>query len=252
MANIVSGKSIPFEEDSNDENDPTTNELSARMYSVIDILDRLFKLATRIRNPTTRSSQGQRNFYKDIDHEYREIVARRLEDMETCRVREHVLQDRRDLSGKPSPDEVELEINGVDEKMFVRLGRANNYRRQQFKHWRLRKAKVEFDQFVTSAHESTVLDQGNVEVVNLATRPDPQPPSSYPSSVTRIQPHTFDMSDRKSTISNITQTPSARNTNGEKVDWPSFPAGAPEGKYFECPYCFNLCPDVYRDDGAWK
>ena len=252
MASIVSGQTIPFDEDLNDGEDPTTSELSARMHSIVDIVDRLFKLATRIRNPATRSSQGQRNFYSDIDREHREIVARRLEEMEISRVREHVLQDRRDLLGNPNPKEVKPEIDTIDEKMFVRLGRASNYRRQQFRHWRLRKASGEIDQYVTSAHESTVLGQGRAQTLNLAPQPDPHAHSSHPSSVTRIQPLTFDMSDRKSTISNITRTPSARNTSGEKVDWPSLPSGVPEGKYFECPFCFNICQDVYREDAAWK
>jgi hypothetical protein len=222
------------------------------MATVTDIIDRLYKLATRIRNTATRSVQSRHNLYKDIDPEFREIMMERLVNMETARVQENILQSRHnnyDRIGSKMPDPV---IDDQDRILFRRLGMANHYRRRQFIYWRRRKEKGEIFTANPVDTEITTHDPVVVDRINVGPGHKPQIAQSHPSSVTKLDERHFDITDRKSTISNVTRTPSARGGGGEKVEWPAFPKGVPDVKFFECPFCFNLCPKVYRNDTAWK
>ena len=230
-------------------------EILIRLSAVGDVVDRLIQVASTIRNPTTRSAQGRRDVYGMIDPEFRAIVIPRLIDFESNRVLDLLLQMRRDLTEDPENDTTEIILTDDDKALATRIGTANSRRRQQFMHWQRRQDRSISALATLGEHEprSTPKPAPHVQPRRVehveGTVANKQ---SIPSSVTKIQPREIDFSDRKSVISNVTRTPSARGPSGEKVAWPLAPSGLPEDSHFTCPYCFTLCPNRYRSQSGWK
>jgi transcription initiation factor TFIIIB Brf1 subunit/transcription initiation factor TFIIB len=68
-----------------------------RMAAVVDILDRLFKIARSIRNPATRSAQSRRNVYSTLDAEYRDQLVNSLVNLEVLRIQDIIHDWRKDI-----------------------------------------------------------------------------------------------------------------------------------------------------------
>jgi hypothetical protein len=149
----------------------------AEFEDIVDIIDRLYRLAAKLRSTTTRNPPSSRNFYRDpyldpdgnvmvIDKEEKTELRRKAKEQTERfhyrRIKEIVRQAVRDEAGKSEPEESErvklsshnkLPVEGEKRKSYSetdiklkphtkavirRIAIANSYRQQQFIFWRQR------------------------------------------------------------------------------------------------------------------
>lgn len=253
------GAEISCSDDDSDSSNTDLDEVDAHILSVKDIIHRLYRLARSIRNYNTRSVQGRRNLYSTIPSDQRQIVKNQLIEIERTRVLDFIVQLRKqDYDGFVDSDEI-IALDADDHALIERLARACSRRRQQFVYWRVRHERS----LSSAAALDETLKEEKSRDNNLLDLQKPQweavvpgnrvaRPQSIPSSVTRLRRDQIDISEMRSVASDVSRAPSARGPSGEKVIWPSVPNVLPRGEYFECPFCFNLCPTRYRSDLGWK
>jgi hypothetical protein len=242
--------------------DDSQTEVQARWSTIVNILDRLFKLAIKIRKPSARSDHAKRDIFKDYFPDNRDEMKIYLEQMEAMRVEDLLKQIRRDMAGEtliPENQSDRSELVDEDLSLCRRLGRANASRRAQFACWRSRRGKEPRTGSIASriirnfdlgpGIGSRRSPQSDVQGPILGDKSTIAP--SKTSSVSRLDPR-IDYLDTQSEISKVTRTPSARGLKGEKIDWPAFPKDLVGGKEFECPYCCAVCPRHYSEAAAWK
>jgi hypothetical protein len=244
-----------------------------------DIVDRLYRLAAKLRSSTNRAPPSARNLYREpltgIDGEEiyltsseRQIAKAQTEKFHLCRIEEIVRQSRRDEDGDLFPRENKTPELGPHTMIVIqRIARGNAYRQQQFIFWRQR----EWDRRNTVDHEvttirSSLLPNGPIQVsqeLAEAERADLNVPAkinaafSEVPSATWIMPKGMNLAvlDETRSLSlqtEMTTTPTVYDPSGRKVGWPVFPKELGRKKDFICPYCFTTCPAKYRGKAHWR
>ena len=238
---------------SSDEDD--IDEATARILSTKDIIHRLFRLARSIRNHTTRSAQGRRNIYSVFPSDVQNHIVDRLVGIERLRMDDFFIHLRKQDQDGFVDSEEQVALSDDDTALIERLARASSRRRQQFVYWRFRHERSM--QAALGSNEDLLEEQAGphnpapqVHVTIPADRA--LRPESIPSSVTKVRSGQIDLSERRSMASDISRSPSARGPQGERAAWPSVPDGSLVGTSFECPFCYNWCPQRYRTDAGWK
>lgn len=257
-----------FEEVESDEalNDyEDDSEVESIFKTITDIIDRLYKLAIKIRNPKTRLATSKAVTFKKVDEdtgvdliqEYVQADTRHVEELFWDHRRVDIEdpacipEERRDCERRPRT------LIEADHKIISRLVRANTRRRQQFGHWsrhrsknaqetaRILKAR---ERPVERSYGSRLLPESKPSISEQHTKK-----FSGPSTATYLHtPATIDVSDDVSTISIRTFIPNAQNTQDEQADVPQPPDSLKGTKYFQCPYCFTLCSQSILKDEAWR
>jgi hypothetical protein len=255
--------------------DQKLSEVHILLNDVIDIIDRLYKLAAKVRSPTTRTAPSARNFYRhkyeDKDgnefvftREEREFAREQNESYQKRRIEEIVCQMRRDHAGTPSPSQLRVDKFDAHTDAFIeRMGMANAHRQQQFAFWRQR----EWDR------RSGSLRAGHVPQIDMhlttkegadglltitPSKKVRKEPALTKENVSEIPswklPRGFElqMNESKSTRTTVTQTPTVYEPSGKKIAWPPFPKELAGKKEFICPYCFVTCPPEYRGKSHWR
>lgn len=258
------------------------SDIDLLLDSVRDPIDRLFKISTRIRNPSSRlgSSKALRHQqldqdsgidllrafeYFDHDHisslflQYRK--SRALEEHETA-------ESSRDIDRKDDANHVwepirtvlsqyQTDILNVTESFLVhRIARANMRRRQQFAYWKQHRDKLaqhtkSFTLEIETREKTAPIlinleKQGNELVI---------PGMAIVESVTTASClNNLQLADRddRSTVSVSEYAPSMWKPGKEFVDFPAAPKKDSGEKFFECPYCFTLCSTEVLAEKAWK
>ncbi|KAL8801035.1 MAG: hypothetical protein Q9182_004727 [Xanthomendoza sp. 2 TL-2023] len=234
-------------EDSEDEDFGTYQDdtfLQTALGNVIDIIDKLYQLSFKIRNPVTRLGFSKAQTYQEIDKETGVDLIQRIADFD-CQHVEHVFLELR------KSDSVE----DVHEHYLVkRLAKANTRRRQQFKHWRAHRNKIEASSkpaidLNLQVPSSNVLALEQKQL--LETPVSGQPAPSMPSTATRLDPAVVNLDDTTSIISTSTY---ARLTRGHEhtLEIPQLPRKLRSKKEFECPYCHVLCSGRTGSSRLWK
>ena len=146
---VISGQRLPYEqqvdslsqegdeddgfysEDEDDSSQPGApkTELEQRFRDIVDIIDNLYKLSVRIRQPTLRTRSLKAASYQPKDKETGVDILEQYAVFDLQHTKELVKQLR-----APHTKEVSVEKDVVVE----RLGRAITLRRRQFKYWRRR------------------------------------------------------------------------------------------------------------------
>lgn len=241
------------------------SEVETIFKSTTDIIDRLYKLAIKIRNPKTRLSSSKAVTFKKVDEDTGIDLIQEFARAETRHVEElfwdhrridvedpgRLPEERRDCERRPR------ELIEADHQIISRLVRANIRRRQQFGYWRRHRSK--------NAQETTrVLKTSNPPVERsyaskLVAEHDPSISEqrskffSRPSTATFLHTSaTINIRDDVSTISVRTVIPNARNIQDEQADVPHPPIALRGTKHFQCPYCFTLCSQSTLKDEAWR
>lgn len=254
---------VELDEALNDyEND---SEVETIFKTVTDIIDRLYKLAVKIRNPKTRLATSKAVTFKEVDEdtgidliqEFVQVDTRHVEELFWDHRRvdiedpECLSEERRDWERRPR------ELLEADHQIISRLVRANIRRRQQFGYWRRHRSK-------NAQETARILKISNRPVErSYPSRllPDRQPSLSEqhskmfsrPSTATYLHtPATINISDDASTMSVRTLIPNARNIQDEQADVPHPPNSLQGTKHFQCPYCFTLCSKSTLKDEAWR
>jgi hypothetical protein len=231
------------EDDSEEEDfDSYQDQSLAQVYldGVVSLIDRLYRVSFKIRNPAMRIGFSKALTYHEVD----ENTGVDLIDQYKQADLSH-LQELFSYYHHASPKDYENHF------LVHRLAKANIHRRQQFRYWRKRKAKFERirEPILDQDAQSTLQRIGVHNMIDAA-----QIAHSQPSTATRLDVTKVDLDDDRSVISTSTHVIMA-NDNDEDRDQPFFPEPPKKAlrtKEFECPYCFTMCPNKMLAKKAWK
>ncbi|KAJ4302673.1 hypothetical protein N0V90_001562 [Kalmusia sp. IMI 367209] len=123
--------------------------VSIILEDISDIVDRLYRLAAKLRSSKNRAPPSAGNFYREplngedgesyMNSNERQIAKAQTEEFHTRRIQEIVRQFRRDASGDPYPREDRTPELDIHTKAVIRrIAIGNAYRQQQFAFWRQR------------------------------------------------------------------------------------------------------------------
>ena len=266
------------EENSSDE-EFASSEATARVLlsSVADIVDNLYRLATKIRDPASRLPSSKARLFKKADPETGVDFIEKIKAIDAIHIEEVLLEYR---ALKPADvmvaPEATLEANDrmrkpreLDDEcriIIARMAQANTYRRQQFGHWRKHRDK--------SAKETLEeLDRGQALPSMNTGSPEKRLQKDFiggpqfgprtlaalskPSTASYLRdPSRFGDDDGRSSTSRRTITPKALDPRDDQVDVPPPPLGlketAKKEKHFVCPYCFTICSVSQLQPDAWR
>ena len=280
-ADDESAKSEEFSDESSDPH-VIVSELT-------DIIDRLYKFATQIRNPRTRirSDKIQKHcqydtktgvdliqVFRDFDKKHvREIFlnrereasrntgeSREVKESSKLRASSAVKEEHKDTNASTQVSTPRWELTGDDEILISRLALANTYRRQQFGHWKKHAEKYS-NETVKALNDRT----------EIRSRTEPTPSHlrlrssvlvdaenttntmSKASTATAIlNPGDIKLDDGASTTSKMTASPRPLDSKDDDIEIPDPPKVQENDKHFKCPYCFLICPVNTRKPSAWR
>ena len=267
------------EENSSDE-EFASSEATAEVLlsSVTDIIDNLYRLATKIRHPASRLPSSKARLFRNADPETGVDFIEEIRAIDAAHIEELLLEYRSLKSADVvvSP-EATLEEKDCMRKprmldkachiIITRLAQANTYRRQQFGHWRKHRDKIAKEtlealdrrQALLSSMNtgSTVKRPQNIFTGGPQLSPRTLAALSKPSTASYLRnPSRFGDDDGKSSTSHRTVTPKAWNPRDEQIDVPPPPLAlketAKKEKHFVCPYCFTICSASQLQPDAWR
>ena len=244
------------EYDSEGDNDSDDSDiLDTLLKSIKDIIDRLFRLATKLRSPETRlrSSRAQ-NFqilddgvdlfrcFAEFEYDFvSSLFQHYRKGPKLANFAEHTASP--DGNSKLHHDDESLRY------LIERIALANVARRRQFAYWKNHRLKLEKHTEAAIAArkfpEPTMVTSILPAPVNLA-------PAMTISTATQLLNPTRHFDDLASTASVSEYMPSSAGEHSDVVIFPPPPHVAAESKFFECPYCFTTCTKKTSKVKAWQ
>lgn len=248
--------------------------------SVRDPINRLFKMSTKIRNPSTRLGSSRAAKYRQVDEETGVELLQAMKEFDVDYVKSVFLEFQKTKARRESriaqapggppeenDDEVwepiktvltqerERESTGAHSYLIDRIAQANFRRRQQFAYWAAHRNKLDKHTKVYQAQK------GRLPIVELHKGGgkqglEPAEPLPSISSATGLDMARLEISsDTRSDWALSEYAPSTRQAIDTPVDFPpapKVPRKTQTDKFFECPYCFFLCPKDVLAEKAWK
>jgi hypothetical protein len=229
-----------------------------RFAEVQDIIDNLYKISVRIRQPTIKSRSLKAASYRPKDPETGVDIL----DQYAIFDFQHTQELVRHLRAAHTSH-----AQGEDEKNIIvdRLARAVTLRRRQFKYWSRHREKLGAATFLEETHARPPLERPQELHRNdtLEAQPDLQIPEAQNEAQSQKTKKTLlsgteathhnqsldEIFDSKSVTSYAT---TVRDLTGKGIDLPPPPKAADGEKDFECPYCFIICPARYGNGRSWK
>lgn len=251
------------------------HEVNFRMEIMTEILDALYSLATKIRNPRNRPQLAVNELYKHVPvHMRKEFIMEREEAAIAiiCHVQREQLSEglqhgELKASGM-SHDEILEQYASPSNWLVRRAGIANARRKQQFVYWREHAERISRGLAGNAPPPRPDGEQHN----NVPTADNQEPTQAQPeqgghvpmhpnlgvsltrslaTSATRLDETFIKLDDLRSVISQQSRVSTAMNLRGEKLGWPSPPAQTSRNGFFICPYCKIICPRKYLAKEAW-
>ncbi|KAF2638985.1 hypothetical protein P280DRAFT_528457 [Massarina eburnea CBS 473.64] len=240
-----------------DEPGAPKTELDMRFREVIDIIDNLYKLSVRIRQPAIRSRSLKAASYAPKDPETQVDILQQYAIFDLQRTQEFVHHLRM------PPVSVD-DIHEYD-TLISRLARGVTLRRRQFKYWKRHRDKLGMSTVpedtvdqpqaerpsAVNRHDTLEVQPGLPELAVIETTPSQKTGKSLLSGteVTHHHQSLDDIVDSKSVTSYAT---TVRDASGRSIQLPPPPKGADGQKDFECPICYIICPARYANQRSWK
>ncbi|KAK0656929.1 hypothetical protein B0T16DRAFT_366690, partial [Cercophora newfieldiana] len=254
-----------------------------------DPIDRLFKLAVWIRNPSSRAVSERVLRYRCIDPETgvdlldafkerdRDFISSSFLEFRKSRaladhpVSEPVLVSDSDKSSDNVWEPIRsilIQHGAVGDSFLVhRLSRANTRRRQQFAYWIHHRAKL--GQHTTTAmQQAQALNNSEIRatvppatatIVVQGTADDALPirtVTAVAQSVTTASRldllRVASWNDQATNASVSEYAASAWRPGKEDLGFPPPPKHLSDSKFFECPYCFTICSSALLSEKAWR
>lgn len=233
------------DESSEDEEDLITYQEASISGIVLEnaklMIDRLYKISFKIRNPATRLGFSKARSYRALDEE----TGVDLMEQYACFDLRHVAEIVAPYWGM-SPGQCE------SHDVVQRLAKANTNRRRQFGQWRRHKLKLESvgNGFVK------MMDKNPKLVAGPSLLQIPQGSQrgalSLPSTATTFDEKNINLDDNASAISSSTYAIRFAEENENNVGVPPLPEKLCTDKEFECPYCHILCSSRLSNKMAWE
>lgn len=215
------------------------------LENVNGIIDRLYRLSFKIRNPATRLGFTKALKYREIDEE----TGVDLIQVYAAFDRQHIEQLFLEFRKVQNPEDAK------EHYLVERLAKANTRRRQQFKQWKTHRIKIkassntagDFDFLIPSSKTAGVAQIPVPEGVLASGQPAP----SMPSTATRLDPAVVTLDDTTSIISTSTYARVSKEADFA-LAIPRLPKRLSLSREFECPYCHILCSGRMRNPQSWK
>lgn len=243
-----------------DDDSDDSDILDTLLESIKDIVDRLFRLATKLRSPETRlrSSRAQ-NFqilddgvdlfkcFSEFEYDFVSSLFRHYrEGPKSADVAEQTA----------SPDgNSKLSVNDEASRYLIeRIALANVARRRQFAYWKHHRLKLEKH---TEAAIAARKVPEPIKVISILPAPvnlapiNPAPAMTI-STATQLLNPTRDFDDLASVASVSEYMPSSAGEHSDVVVFPPPPHVAAGSKFFECPYCFTTCAKKTSKVKVWQ
>lgn len=260
------------------------SEMELLLDSVKDPIDRLYKLSSKIRNPSSRFISSRALQFRQTDPEtgvdYLQAVARydyehvnsiflefrkqkAREGFDFDHSQENNDGDDLVSTSEPTDRPSEHRDNLLDDKdvnLVKRITRSIVRRRQQFAYWKHHRDKLAQHMETFERHDSDLkqkqltkpaLDADQTHITTLLTASKPALAPSVTTASRLVIPQQTEI-ENKSAISISEYAASTWRPDAEIIGFPSAPKRAGGQKYFECPYCFTICSTEILCDRAWK
>ncbi|KAK6351857.1 hypothetical protein TWF718_005002 [Orbilia javanica] len=255
------------------------SDLVMMVDGIKDPIDRLYKLSIWIRNPSTRLNSSKFLSHKHIDEETGVDLLQAFTSLDFNYIESVFAQYRKSKireenngdaisEDEEKPRQAELFSDHIDPSiapselyLVQRLAHANGRRRQQFSYWKRHREKL-------------ALHTGSIGVPSVRKEHHPVPKEAYhqrhdngawefdqainlnPISVTTATrlniPQYSAINDAISIVSVSKYAPSNWSPGNESLAFPAPPKHSQDQKFFECPFCFTLCPGTTLQNEAWK
>ncbi|CAM1509999.1 Fc.00g003340.m01.CDS01 [Cosmosporella sp. VM-42] len=263
-----------LEADFSDDDDDSDLELL--LDSVSDPIDRLYKLSTWIRNPSSRFATARAQFHQQIDQETDVDLFHAVQNFDVDYINSICSQ----YKNCKSLQEVDVEeclqskgeeVHEEDEEtatpesllnsqcfsfLIQRLARANVNRRRQFAYWKKHREKLrDHAKGVTNQIEESSKRLTDPHAVDSSHQKTPDIALAPVQSVTTATLLNTSRPPPRDDISNATvsqYSPSVWLPHEEAIAFPPAPKTSALGSFFECPYCFTICPNSILGEKAWK
>ena len=278
-AEVEESDSEPSGDDGTEESD-----LDLLLDGVRDPIDRLYKVSTKIRNPSSRLGSSRAANYQQIDedtgvdflhaveqadHDHIRSLflqyqkARALQECDIAEPSENLLGGEDDDDGVWEPIRTVLAQNEAAESFLIRrIARANVRRRQHFAY-----RKMHRERLARHSRASISTKRGLASGTEIPSHPSfdrhvsddsfiPQaelaPPSASVTTATNLNLARLELVENQSMFTVSEYAPSTWQPARDAVAFPPPPTTQLGEKFFECPYCFTLCPRGVLAAKAWK
>ena len=235
-----------MDEEDSDEEDFSSNQVEppteAFFVNIVSTIDRLYRLAFKIRNPAMRLGLSKAKSYSEKDPETGQDLIEEFANFDL----QHIQELFRFYGYAPADCE---EVN----YLIKRLAKANTRRRQQFRYWKKRREKYAAVQRPQQAQRTfELVERPSQSVPELRNMPA-APESSKPSTATWLNPQMVNVDDNASVVSSSTTIfPMSDKAGRDRVGIPPPPVVDESAKEFECPFCYTICPRKTLAKKAWE
>lgn len=207
-----------------------------------DILDRLFRIASKVRSPATRTVSSKALKFQLPDPVTEVDLFGQYNTFDQSYVRDVFRHNGIDLDA------------GDVTYLVDRMSRAITTRRRILAHGKRHRWKMAHATRASQTQPKTELRQNKQEdmthLVQIPRLALSAAGMSNPTTATFLDPSKA-VIDTKSNVSESVYAPTARGTNNEAVEVPP-PPDIGSDRYFECPYCFFLCSKEYTRAKSWR
>ncbi|KAH8780003.1 hypothetical protein F5883DRAFT_484894, partial [Diaporthe sp. PMI_573] len=265
-------------EDEDEDEGEEESDMELLLDGIRDPINRLFKISTKMRNPSTRLGSSKAINHRQVDEDTGVDFLEAMKKADVDYVKSVFLEYRKvrarqdhhpaEAPGGPSGDnddevwepirtvliqEQERGRTGTNSYLIERIAQANVRRRQQFAYWAKHRDKLNKH---TKAYQA---QHGRLQSAQRQGTGEPvlEPiPGTVPSitTATRLDIAQLEISDNHSNWTVSEYAPSTQATHAS-VAFPPPPKrsrNTPSEKFFECPYCFFFCPNEVLAEKAWK
>lgn len=270
--------------DQSDDDDQGESDLELLLDGVRDPINRLYKVSTKIRNPSSRLGSSRALKHQQIDDEtgvdFLRVVeqadfdhirslflqyqkARVLQECDTVEPNKDAIGREDDEDGVWEPIRTVLSQHRAAESFLIRrIARANVRRRQQFAYRKMHREKLA-RQTRASISTQGVLTPGTElpsqpsfdrHVSNDSYLPqiDAAQPTASVTTATNLTLARLEVVENQSMYTVSEYAPSTWQPARDVVAFPPPPKTHEDGSFFECPYCFTICPRGLLGAKAWK
>ena len=270
--------------DQSDDDDQGETHLDLLLDGVRDPINRLYKVSTKIRDPSSRLGSSRAVKHQRIDEEsgvdFLRVIeqadidhirslflqyqkARALQECDTVEPTEDAAGREDDHDGVWEPIRTVLSQNrAVDSFLIRRIARANVRRRQQFAYRKMHREKLA-RQTRASISTQGVLTPGtelpsqpsldrHVSNDSFLLQVDAAQPTASVTTATNLNLARLEVVENQSMYTVSEYAPSTWQPARDVVAFPPPPKTHEDDSFFECPYCFTICPRGVLGAKAWK
>lgn len=251
------------------------------LEGVKDPIDRLFKFAVWIRNPSSRAASKKVLYYRLIDQESGVDLFDAFKKLDYDYVSSLFLEFRKsraradNAETEPLPLDKGMDVDlvwepiqtvlsqhkqacskGTESFLVHRMAMANVRRRQQFAYWKNHRSKLVRHSTAAIDQLKTRSSQDVHAPIAIAATGMQLPLNAVAQSVTtasRLDTLRVAKWNDQATVTSVSEyAASAWQPGREELGFPAPPTHLSNGEFFECPYCFTLCSSRLLSDRTWR